>query len=95
VNVRCNRYHRLASSLNFFRGSSLPGPEEASLFHNITVSGFLTVGPSVNASPPLAPPRDFVERRWECPTWEKPTVKKPLTVGWRRVSAVHTLRLSI
>jgi hypothetical protein len=44
VNVRSNRYHHLASSLNFFPRSSLPGPEEASPFHTITVSGFLTVG---------------------------------------------------
>src|SRR5271157_563817 len=47
VYVRRNRYHRLASSLNFSRRPSLTGPEEASLFHNITVSAFLTVGFSI------------------------------------------------
>jgi hypothetical protein len=39
------------------------------------------MGPSVNTNPPLALPRDIVERRRECPTWEKPAVKKPLTVA--------------
>ena len=42
---------RVASSLNFFRRSSLPGPEEAPPFHNITVNAVLTVGFSLKSKP--------------------------------------------
>jgi hypothetical protein len=56
----------------------------------ISVSSFLTVGPSVNANPPFAPPRDFAERRWE-PDGEEAHGQETIDRGYHLACEVEAL----